>query len=83
MVTIPKTRQTFCKSGKHKPHKLTQYKKGNKDSLYVQEKQCYCHQKTANYLSIYLSCFIMKGSKVAMEGRPSQFSGKKLKLQRK
>ncbi|KAB0403509.1 hypothetical protein E2I00_002451 [Balaenoptera physalus] len=34
MVNIPKTHWTFCKSGKHQPHKETQYK--GKDSLYAQ-----------------------------------------------
>ncbi|CAO2587830.1 60S ribosomal protein L36a-like [Lemmus lemmus] len=29
MVNVPETRRTFCKKcGKHQPHKVTQYKKG-------------------------------------------------------
>ncbi|CAO2616696.1 60S ribosomal protein L36a-like [Lemmus lemmus] len=29
MVNVPKTQRTFCKKcGKHQPHKVTQYKKG-------------------------------------------------------
>ncbi|XP_057601997.1 60S ribosomal protein L36a-like [Hippopotamus amphibius kiboko] len=48
MVNIPKTRQTFCKkSGKHQPHKVTQYKKG-KDSLYAQGKRRY-ERKQSGY----------------------------------
>ncbi|CAO2611549.1 60S ribosomal protein L36a-like [Lemmus lemmus] len=31
MVNVPKTRRTFCKKcGKHQPHKVTQYKKGER-----------------------------------------------------
>ncbi|XP_008590871.1 PREDICTED: 60S ribosomal protein L36a-like [Galeopterus variegatus] len=41
MVNTPKTCQTVCKKfGKHQPHKVTQYKKGE-DSLYAQGKRCY------------------------------------------
>ncbi|OBS70506.1 hypothetical protein A6R68_00964 [Neotoma lepida] len=41
MVNVPKTRRTSCKKcGKHQPHKVTQYKKGN-DSLYAQGKRRY------------------------------------------
>ncbi|XP_015390939.1 60S ribosomal protein L36a-like [Panthera tigris] len=48
MVTIPKTRQTFCKKcGKHQPHKVTQYKK-DKDSLYVQGKRRYDRKQSGS-----------------------------------
>ena len=42
MVTIPKTKNTFCpgKCRKHTAHKITQYKKG-KDSVYAQGKRRY------------------------------------------
>ncbi|XP_075813109.1 large ribosomal subunit protein eL42-like [Microtus pennsylvanicus] len=41
MVIVPKIRRTFCKKcGKHQPHKVTQYKKGQ-DSLYAQGKWRY------------------------------------------
>ncbi|CAM2103604.1 unnamed protein product [Caretta caretta] len=41
MMNVPKTRRTYCKKcGKHRPHKVTQYKKG-KDSLYAQGKRRY------------------------------------------
>ncbi|XP_055986222.1 60S ribosomal protein L36a-like [Sorex fumeus] len=40
-VNVPKTRQAFCKKcGKHQPHKVTQYKKGE-DFLYAQGKHRY------------------------------------------
>ncbi|XP_058939512.1 large ribosomal subunit protein eL42-like [Kogia breviceps] len=39
MVNVPETRQPFCKKcGRHRPHEVTQYKKG-KDSLYAQGKR--------------------------------------------
>ncbi|XP_005347576.1 60S ribosomal protein L36a-like [Microtus ochrogaster] len=41
IVNVPKTQRTFCKKcGKHRPHKVTQYKKG-KDSLYAQGERRY------------------------------------------
>ncbi|KAM4887020.1 large ribosomal subunit protein eL42-like [Thomomys bottae] len=41
MVNVPQTHLTFCKKcGKHQPHKLTQFKKGN-NSLYAQGKHLY------------------------------------------
>ena len=43
MVTIPKTKNTFCPSQKcrrHTPHKISQYKKG-KDSINAQGKRRY------------------------------------------
>nr|XP_020142918.1 60S ribosomal protein L36a-like [Microcebus murinus] len=43
-----KTCRTFCKKcGKHKPHKVTQYRKG-KDSLYAQGKRHY-DRKQSDY----------------------------------
>ncbi|CAB4374904.1 60S ribosomal protein L44 [Rhizophagus irregularis] len=43
MVNVPKTRNTYCKGRnckRHRPHKVSQYKKG-KDSLYAQGKRRY------------------------------------------
>uniref|UniRef100_A0A5F4VYD0 60S ribosomal protein L36a-like n=1 Tax=Callithrix jacchus TaxID=9483 RepID=A0A5F4VYD0_CALJA len=41
MVNVPKTCWTFCKkSGKHQPHKATEYKEG-KDSLCAQGERRY------------------------------------------
>ena len=64
MVNVPKTRRTFRKKcGKHRPHKVTQYKK-------------------ARILCMLRGSGVMTGSRVGMVGRLSQFSGKRLKLQR-
>ncbi|MBZ3879521.1 60S ribosomal protein L36a [Sciurus carolinensis] len=48
MVNVPKARRTFCnKCGKHQPHKVTQYKKGE-DSLYAQGKRLYDRKQSGD-----------------------------------
>ncbi|XP_053522880.1 60S ribosomal protein L36a-like [Artibeus jamaicensis] len=47
-MNAPKTSRTFCKKcGKHRPHKVTQSKKG-KDFLYAQRQRCY-NRKRSGY----------------------------------
>ncbi|UYV78129.1 RPL44 [Cordylochernes scorpioides] len=51
MVNVPKTRRTFCKGKckKHTLHKMTQYKKGKKVSIYVHGKRRYDRKQKGYY----------------------------------